>query len=119
MNRSTILYACMLLISCNPDTNNTIPDGIYTCIHEHEFARTEDTFKLERINDTYFHITRHAGITGKMNGKMTSKQLHIETWKLEYDNAKKAFTELKTGKVLIWHPDKQALILGNKEYLKR
>ena len=54
-------------------------------------------------------------MTSKANSK---KQIISEVWKLDYDNNKNVFTEMKTGKVLIWNADKQILIFGNREYVR-
>ncbi len=119
MKKSIIFYACLILGSCAGGSSDSAPEGIYTCVHEHEFAKTEDTFMLKKINENNFEIIRHAGVIKKVNDTVLPKELLTETWKLEYDNNKKTFTERKTGKLLIWDPGKQALIFGNKEYVKK
>jgi len=121
MKKSILFYAFLLIISCNLSSSDNNLEGIYTCKYEHEFAKTEDTLLLTRINESgnYFQIVRHSGGIRYMDGKERPKQIITEKWKLEYDNNKKVLTEMKSGKILIWNPDKQLLILGNREYVKK
>jgi hypothetical protein len=114
MKKVFVFYLFLSLISCNTITDQN-PEGVYVCKFEHEFAKTEDTLLLKRINKNYFTIIRHSGVTSKANSK---KQIISEVWKLDYDNNKNVFTEMKTGKVLIWNADKQILIFGNREYVR-
>lgn len=109
-----IVFIILLFVSCNTVGN---PEGMYTCTYEHEFAQTEDTLLLKRINKNYYQIERHSGVTRKEDGKRSAKKMVVENWKLEYDNNKQLLTEIKTGKKLFWIADKRVLILGNREYV--
>jgi len=119
MKQSIIFYVFFLLVSCNTVTTDNNPEGMYTCKHEHEFAKTEDTILLTRINENYFKIIMHSGVIRKINDKILPKQTITKVWLLEFNNNKKVFTEMKTGKTLIWNSYKQILILGNREYKKQ
>ena len=120
MKKSIIFYSFLLLASCNTNTQENNPEGIYTAKYEHEFAKTEDTLQLKKLNESgnSFQIIRHSGITKKMDDKIFPKENINEVWNLDYNNDKKTFTELKGGKMLVWNPDKNTLILGDREYIK-
>ena len=115
MKMSNVFYALLILVSCNTITMDNVPEGMYVCRHKNEFSKTEDTLLLKKINNNYYHVERHSAI--KLKDKPAKKYI-IENWHLEYDNNKKSLIELKTGKTLIWNPDKNILLLGSRIYVK-
>ena len=114
-----IAYILLLMVSCNTVTTDQNPEGVYTSKYQNEFAKTQDTLFLKSINNNYYKVERHTGVTRKAGTKAkTAKKVLIEKWTFEYDKDKKSLTELKTGKTLIWNPDKNVLLLGSREYVK-
>ena len=114
--KKLIFFLFPVFFSCNSITTTKSLEGSYTCQFEHEFAKTEDTLLVKKINENYYQIVRHSGVIKKMDGKESSKEVIVENWKLEFDKNKNILTETKTGKTLIWNPEKQLLIFGNRDY---
>ena len=120
MKKSIIFYSFLLFASCNTNISDNSPEGVYTSKYEHEFAKTEDTLQLKKLNESgnSFQITRHSGLTKKMDDKIFPKEIINEVWNLDYDNDEKVLTELKGGKTLIWNPDERTLTWGDSKYIK-
>ena len=116
MKKSIVFYLIFLLVACNTTTTNQTPEGIYVCRFEHEFAKVEDTLVLQKLNDNFYKIIRHSGVINKSNNK---KQMIAEVWKLEFEESKNAFTEMKTGRIIIWDADKHKLVFGNRDYVRK
>ena len=110
--KKSIVILISFLVACNSAINHQNPHGVYVCQFENEFAKVVDTLLLQKLNDNYYKIIRHSGVTN------TKKQIVTEVWKLEFDKDKNVFNEMKFGKILIWDADKQILIFGNREYRK-
>lgn len=115
MKKSIVFYFLLSLVSCKLISTEQNAEGIYTCNYEHEFAKTSDTLMLKRMSENYFKVIRHSGVVIKETGK---QKIISEVWKLDYDKSKNVFTELKTGKTLVWNAENHSLIFGTREYLK-
>jgi hypothetical protein len=103
-----IMTCLFLFVACNTAITNQNPGGMYVCRFEQEFARVNDSLLLRKLNDHYYKITRHSGVTNKSNNK---KQRIAEVWKLEFEASKNVF-------IIIWDEDKHELIFGNRDYVK-
>ena len=114
--KKSIVYLVLLLAACNLTLSNQNPEGEYVCQFENEFSNIADTLLLQKVNDNYYKIKRHSGVTNKSNNK---KQMIDEVWKLEFEESKNVFTEVRTGKIIIWDAAKHELLLGNRNYLKK
>ena len=110
------IIACLLLVACNTTITNQKPEGMYVCQFENEFSKIADTLLLQKLNDNYYKISRHSGVTNKSDNK---RKMIAEVWKLEFEESKNVFTEMKTGKIIIWDADKQILIFGNRDYVRK
>jgi hypothetical protein len=115
MKRSIIILFSFLG-ACSTTIINQKPEGVYVCQFENEFSKIADTLFLQRLNSNYYKITRHSGLINKNSHK---KRRITEVWKLEFEETKNVFTEIKTGKVLIWDADKHELIFGNRDYIRK
>jgi hypothetical protein len=119
MKKSIILYSFLLFASCDTNSSENNPEGVYTAKYEHEFAKTEDTLQLKKLNDANsFQIIRHSGVMKRDENKILPKEIISEVWNLDYDNEKKVLTELKGGKTLIWNPGEKTLAFGDTKYIK-
>ena len=114
--KKSIVYLVLLLTACNLTRTNQSPDGNYVCQFQNEFSNIADTLLLQKVNDNYYKITRHSGVTNKINNK---KQVINEQWKLEFEESKNVFTEVRTGKIILWDAAKHELLLGNRNYRRK
>ena len=114
--KKSIVYLFFLLVGCNTTITNQNPEGMYVCRFENEFSKIADTLFLQKVSGNYFKIIRRSGVTNKSDNK---KQMIAEVWKLEFEETKNVFTEMKSGKILIWDADKQILIFGNRDYERK
>ena len=114
--KKSIIILFSFLVACNTTKTNQNPEGMYVCQFENEFSKVADTLLLQKLNGNYYKITRHSGVTNKSDNK---KQMMAEVWKLEFEINKYVFTEMKTGKIIIWDADKHILIFGNRDYERK
>jgi hypothetical protein len=76
MKNSIIFCSCLLFSSCNTNTADNNPEGVYTSKYEHEFAKTEDTLHVKKLNDANsFQIMRHSGVMKKEEDKILPKEV--------------------------------------------
>lgn len=116
-----LIFGLLLLATaCTSPKNDTSLDGIYTASYEHEFGKNDDTLILKKANNgnDVYQITRHTGLIKKLDGKEFPKEIHIETWTLNFNVDKQTLTELREGKTLVWDNNKLTLQLGSRSYKK-
>jgi hypothetical protein len=104
-----ILLYLFVLTGCNTVKNSADLQGVYTCDYQNEFYRTHDTLVVQNIRQDMYRIERRTNANQKKK---------IEKWTLQYDTEKQILTEIKKGKFLLWYPDKQLIIYGNRNYQK-
>jgi len=116
------LFLSILIFAagCNPKTEESALDGVFTTAYENEFSKGEDTLIVRKANsgDGVYQISRHIGVVKILDGKEFPKEVISETWTLEYDPKKQTLFDLKKGKTVIWNSGKVTLQLGNREYKK-
>ncbi len=113
-----LICATFFCIACKNSTASLDLSGVYVASFEHEFGKTFDTLFVTQNSRRIYQIERHSEVIRKLDGKVVPKQIITVTWILDFDQAKNTLTELRTGKILIWHSAASILQLGKRMYTR-
>lgn len=94
--------------------------GTYVNESASSYSRVFDTLRIAKEGDdgNLFSVERSVSFNRLIQGKLCSKEYHLEHWTGIYDEGTNLLTDTKKGRVYVYVPEKKKLFLGNTVYLK-
>ncbi|MBE7174491.1 MAG: hypothetical protein INR73_28225 [Williamsia sp.] len=119
------LLGTLFLISCNPfrshDVVREFVPGTYITEWRNEFTQSKDTIIIlaptTRGSDGY-RITKRSYYQQTIDGKDLKPQFKIQNWIGSYNPEVKTLVIGKSGRVLLFNPDRNELVEGSTTYNK-
>lgn len=119
------LFSVLLLLSCNPfrsrdEVKEFIP-GTYVTEWRNEFTQSKDTIAISaptaRGSDGY-RIIKRSFYQQTIDGKELKPQFKVQNWTGLYNPEVKTLVIDKSGRVLLFNPNKNELVEGSTPYNK-
>lgn len=121
------LFGLLLAMSCNPfrsgDHVREFIPGTYVTSWKNEFTVSKDTILIisplpfVKGSDQYF-VTKRSYYKQTVDGKELKPQFKIQNWTGSYNPEVKTLVIDKSGRVLLFNPDKNELVEGSTSYNK-
>ncbi len=120
MKTSIILIALVtiLMAACTSDKTLSFIPGTYVNSAGGEYSVADDTLYIEPSESNNYVIHRKTGFNVINDGKKGKRQFETEQWNAIYDEATKAMTETRKGKIITFSPESNTLKVGKREYQK-
>ncbi len=122
MKRAYLILALALgsLAACQneSDTIKAFIPGIYVKEAKSEYSVASDTLHITSLGGNAFLIEQSTGYQPIRNGKLLNKKFKKEKQTGVYDPLKQVMNEASSGKLLIFNPARNALLIGSANYHK-
>ncbi len=117
------LMSIFFFSKCNDvqkDLVRAFIEGSYASSYSTAYSKGKDTLQITELSKTgnNYSITRSVSYQRIRNGKTLPKESKQEQWLCIYDADDKVLYETRTGKVISFIPEKDILLVGNKQYQK-
>jgi hypothetical protein len=116
-----MLFTGLLISTCNrvfPENETAALPGEYISIFATLHCRAFDLLVIVQKTEQEFSINRRVCFQRIRHGIFQSREYHLEQWLAFYDYEKRALTENKKGRILIYSPARNILFWGYHPYLK-
>ena len=125
MKTTSMLGLVLLLASCNPfrsgDHVKEFIPGTYVTSWRNEFTVSKDTIliapPIAKGSDQYL-ITKKSYYRQTVDGKELKPQFKVQNWTGSYNPEVKTLVIEKSGRVLLFNPEKNELVEGSTSYNK-
>jgi len=122
MKRAYLILALALssLAACQneSDTIKAFIPGIYVKEAKSEFSVANDTLHITSLGGNAFLIEQSTGYRPIRNGRLLNRKFKKEKQTGVYDPQKQVMNETVNGRLFIFDPDKQVLLIGTAKYQK-
>jgi hypothetical protein len=109
---------CGLLFACNLYEKQSFMPGTYVNNTTGRYSVASDTLVIEASEGDRFKIDRKTGFNLIRNGRKGRRQYETEKWNAVFDEKTGVLTETRRGKILMFDPDSNMLMIGNRKYKK-
>ena len=92
--------------------------GVYVREFTHEFAFGYDTLEIRHINGDTYAIEKRSGYQRIREGLVPEAVRNQEKWTGVYNAREGHMMEQRRGKLLVFQPEEQKLLLGAVAYYK-
>jgi thioredoxin reductase len=113
-----IVLITILISACKSDKIRSFIPGTYVNSASGEYSVVDDTLYIEPSGSNNYVIHRKTGFNTIDDGKKSKRQFESERWIAIYDEATKAMTETRRGKVITFYPESNTLKLSKRKYQK-
>ena len=115
-----LAFAIISLTACHneSDTIKAFIPGRYVKEAKSEYSIAFDTLNITPLSGNTFLIEHLAGYQPIRNGKMLQKRFKKQKQTGIYDTQKQVMNETTNGRLFIFYPAGQALLIGTAEYHK-
>ena len=127
MKTTSMLGLVLLLTSCNPfrsgDHVKEFIPGTYVTSWKNEFTVSKDTILITppplftKASDQYI-VTKRSYYRQTVDGKELKPQFKVQNWTGSYNPEVKTLVIDKSGRVLLFNPEKNELVEGSTSYNK-
>lgn len=100
------------------DTIKAFIPGIYVKEAKSEFSVANDTLHITSLGGNAFLIEQSTGYQPIRNGRLLNRKFKKEKQTGVYDPQKQVMNETVNGRLFIFDPDKQVLLIGTAKYQK-
>lgn len=122
MKRAYLILALALgsLAACQSegDTIKAFIPGIYVKEAKSEYSFACDTLHITSLGGNAFSIEQSTGYQPVRNGKLLNKRFKKEKQTGVYDPQKQVMNENPSGRLFIFNPAGQVLLIGTAKYQK-
>lgn len=122
MKRAYLILALALssLAACQNegDTIKAFIPGIYVKEAKSEYSIANDTLHITSLGGNAFLIEQSTGYQPIRNGTLLKKKFKKEKQTGVYDPQKQVMNESSSGRLFIFEPDKQVLLISTAKYQK-
>jgi hypothetical protein len=115
--------ACWLLVACKAhvaySVRNSFP-GVYVKQSESDYSKAYDTLRISVYDETgnTYLILQHTGYQLIKDGKLQPKLYKSGKEIAVYDETTHLLQGMDSGKLLVFSPENQTLLVGSSEYKK-
>lgn len=115
-----LALAIISLSACHneSDTIRAFIPGSYAKEAKSEYSIAFDTLNITPLAGNAFLIEKSTGYQPIRNGKTLNKRFKKQKQTGVYDPQKQVMNETTSGRLFIFNPDKQVLLIGSAEYHK-
>lgn len=107
-----------VLLACNTKDNRSFVPGIYINNTSGHYSIADDTLNIQASDGNRFTIERKTGFNLIRDGRKGKREHETESWNAIMDEKTGVLTETQRGKVLIFYPDSNMLMIGKRVYKK-
>lgn len=117
------LMSICLFPECNEvqkDSVRAFIEGSYVSAYATAYSKGKDTLQITELSKTGNNYSIICSVTYQRirNGKNLPNESKQEQWVCIYDEDEKVLYATRTGKVISFIPEKDILLVGNKQYQK-
>jgi hypothetical protein len=119
-----IIFVCLtvsFLFGCSADSGKDIPSfipGDYEHAFDDEVLRGKIVLRISHVQEDHYAIERLSATIRKRNGIELPVKYDTAHWTAIYDKQQHALYEQQKGKILLFLPTANKLMIGSSEYKK-
>ncbi len=110
------------LVSCRfKNRSDTVRDfipGVYVRMFEDSTGSGRIVLSISEVQEGHYFITRKSSVVNNRHGKEQSAREDSTMWRAIYDPRHRLLHEQRKGKVLLFVPEENRLLIGGTAYLK-